>query len=120
MECCSTSARRLESTAPDLHEKANGARVIFGRVIQNLEQRPSRRVDDVVNISWDEEQDDQENGASKGADAHTGNHDFGALDRSVGDFWKVISIGRSARSESIHLRSCGRRHPRVVSCRQYI
>lgn len=84
--------RHLESTALDLHKKANGTRMVFRRVVQNLKQRPSRRTDDVVNVSRDKEQDDQKDGASKGADADTSHHDFGALNRSVGDFCQGPSV----------------------------
>lgn len=79
----------------DLHEKANGTSVIFRRVVENLEKGPSGRADDVVDISRDKEQDDQKDSSSKGANADTGNHDFGAFDRSVGDFCPVINTCRS-------------------------
>lgn len=53
---------------------------------QNLQQRACCRADDLINVAGYEEQDYEEDGAGKGADADADDHDLGAFQGGVGDF----------------------------------
>lgn len=54
---------------------------------QDLKQRTSAGADDVVDVSGDEQQDNEENCAGECADSDTDDHDFGSLGGSMGDLW---------------------------------
>lgn len=69
------------------HEKADGSRSVARGVDQDLQQRSCGGADDLVDVAGDEEQDDEEDGAGEGADADADDHDLGAFQGGVGDFW---------------------------------
>lgn len=62
-----------------LHQQADSASVVLRGVLQNSQERTGRRLDDIVDVASNEQQNDEENGSSDGTDTHTGNHNLGAL-----------------------------------------
>jgi hypothetical protein len=55
-------------------------------VLQDSQERAGGGLDDVVDVTSDEQQNDEEDGSSDGTDTHAGNHNLGALHGGVGDF----------------------------------
>ena len=68
-----------------LHQQANSTGGILRRVYEDLQQRPSGRIDDFVDITRDEQQDNEEDRAGEGADADAGYHDLGTFSGCLGD-----------------------------------
>jgi hypothetical protein len=66
--------------------------VVLGRVVENLKKGTGRGVDNIIDVSGNKQQDDQENSTGEGTNHDTEDHDLGAFDRSVGDFFEK-SVG---------------------------
>jgi len=64
--------------------------MVLSRIIENLQQRTSREGNDIVDITWHEEKDDEEDYAGECADTDAVDHDLEAFDGGVGDFYKSI------------------------------
>lgn len=63
--------------------------MVLSGIIKNLKQRTSRGGNNIVDVSGDKEKDDEEHYAGECADADAIDHDLGAFDGGVGDFYKV-------------------------------
>lgn len=70
----------------DKHEQTNSPSSVARGMDQNLQQRACCRADNVLDVSGHEEQDNEEDGAGKCADADADDHDFGALQGGVWNF----------------------------------
>lgn len=70
----------------DSHQQADSTGIVLGGVLQDSQERTGRGRDNVVDVTGDEEQHDEEDSSSDGTDTDTGNHNLRALHRGVGDF----------------------------------
>lgn len=62
--------------------------MVLCRIIENLEQRAGWGANDIVDVAGDKKEDDEKDGASECADADAVDHDLGAFDSSVGNFYQ--------------------------------
>lgn len=74
-----TKGSGLSAARKYVHEKADGTRSVARGVNQNLQQRSCGRADDLVDVTGDEEQDNEEDSAGEGADTDADDHDLGAF-----------------------------------------
>lgn len=70
------------------HKQANSTGIVARRVFENRQQRSRRGVDDGINVSSDEEEDNQEDRAGNDTNNNAADHDPGSDDGRVGDFWE--------------------------------
>lgn len=61
----------------------------LGRMDENLQKRPGRGIDDIVDIPGHKQQDHEENRSGHCANANTGNHNFGPFTTRIGNFYSV-------------------------------
>ena len=61
-------------------EQADGAGLVAGGGVEDLEEGPGGGGDDVVDVAANEEEDHQEDEAGEDADADAGDHDLGPFD----------------------------------------
>lgn len=93
-----------------LHQKTDSTGMVLGRIIEDLEQGTSRGGDNIIDIARDEEKDDEEDCAGECADADAVDHDLGAFDGGVGDFYRVSLLYRPFRLVC-YLQSCEQLRP---------
>jgi hypothetical protein len=74
-----------------LHQQADGASVAGSGILQDLEEGSRGRLDHLLDITRDEEQDNKEDCTSDSTDTNTGNHNLGSLNRWVGDFYNPLA-----------------------------
>lgn len=96
------------------HEKAYSTGIIASSIFEDLNQRTGRRVDNLVNISTDEEQDNQKDGSCHRSDNHSANHNLRPLCRGLWDLCVILSVTSLEDSTCAvfkYLQSCEPRHP---------
>lgn len=69
-----------------LHQQTDSTSVVLRGIIQDSQERAGRRLDNIVDVTSNEQQNNQEDSSSDGTNADTSNHDLRALHRWVGDF----------------------------------
>lgn len=69
------------------HQQTNGTGVVLCSIVKDLKERAGRGANDTVDVSGNEEQNNEEDRASDGADCNAVYHNFGSLDGWVWNFY---------------------------------